>query len=236
MYNLAVIGNEQETERIKDAFGDKYDLTDDLSQTNVLALCSMTGTVPDLSPAMESRLLFAVCDLTKEGLSDEMVKSCTDSGISVFRCVDDLVGYTDNIGEHSNDIGEYANDIGENANDIGEYINDIVEHTRDFIENGNISGSINYPDVQLGPFGDDVSRIVMMMHGIDDPILLAAMIFSGMDVRAIAGGLMKPTDSESTKSDSADNEYGCALISLREPVTRLPHVDGVLKVRVLQDI
>ena len=99
---------------------------------------------------------------------------------------------------------------------------DIAARVRDYIENGNISGSSNYPDVSLGEFGSDVSRMSIMMKGIDDPILLGAMMESGMDVRAIAGGIK--------------GEYGSALIALREPVTRVPHVEGVLKVRVLQDI
>ena len=84
-----------------------------------------------------------------------------------------------------------------------------------------------------------------MMKGIDDPILLAAMMFSGLDVRAIAGGLyihQNPDGAGDSREieqnpDSADASlYGCALVALREPVTRIPHLDGVVKVRVLQDI
>ena len=240
MYNLTISGTAGERSSIKDLFGDKYDLTDDLSQTNILVICGSdveSAEIPDI------RLLFAICDMTDGGLPENALTYCADHGICVFRDADSV---------------------------------------KDFIENGNVKGSIGsagttdydaasgmactdrspdaeyfsgFPDIDLGPFGNDACRVVIMMKGIDDPILLAAMMFSGMDVRAIAGGLFSKAsythdpvrmaqpaaDSDQNKKSSGDaagidNIYGLALVALREPVTRIPHVDGVLKVRVLQDI
>ena len=238
MYNLAISGPSDAREEAIKSFGEKYDFTDDFSQANVVAVydedTNHTGDVDhvcDTDPAgdviktiLSSKLLFAVCDFTEGGLPDTYVRACSEKGVAVFR--------------------------------------KSPERVCDFIENGNLIDSVNYPDIYLGPFGDDISRIVVMMKGIDDPILLSAMIFSGMDVRAVSGGLANmPADFGAKIADSlltdntgsadapadnaeiADNTdtpedilYGASLIALREPVTRIPHVDGVIKVRVLQDI
>lgn len=178
MYNLSISGAAGELSSIKALFGEKYDFTEDLSQTNVLVILDNgKAEIPD------SKLLFAVCDMTDNGLPESVLDYCAERGICVFRDADTV---------------------------------------KDFIENGNAVNAAGLPDIDLGPFGSDMCRIVIMMKGIDDPILLAAMMFSGMDVRAVAGGL--------------NGDHGCALVALREPVTRIPHVDGILKVRVLQDI
>ncbi len=217
MYGLAVLGGNDDLNSVCGSFGDLFDLTDDLSQANVLAV---RGEVFDEKDIPDSRLLFAVCDMTERGLTESALKYCADRGIAVF---------------------------GKSPADV-----------RDFIVNGNLRSAAAFPDIDLGPFGNDVSRIVIMMKGIDDPILLSAMMFSGMNVRAVAGGLCilpetgglpgsaqdcDPSAGSDNEKSSADNDtvdedpiYGCALVALREPVARIPHLDGVLKVRVLQDI
>lgn len=219
MYNLAVSGGDNESEKIRKLFGEKYTLTDDLFQTNVLVVCGAEeAEIPD------SKLLFAVCDLTESGLPDSALEFCADRGIAVFGRTHDPAD-----GRISDDPIEIQSDHSDNIDDNdrsdhSDRNNDIaaVAAVRDFIENGNLNGETGFPGIDLGPFGDDTSRIVIMMNGIDDPILLAAMMFSGLDVRAISGGL--------------SGSHGLALVALREPVTRIPHVDGVTKVRVLQDI
>ena len=205
MYNLAISGPADAREETIKSFGEKYDLTDDFSQANVIAVYDdHTDTIDDvIKTILSSKLLFAVCDFTEVGLPDAYVRACSEKGVAVFR--------------------------------------ESPECVCDFIENGNLISAVNYPDIYLGPFGDDISRIVVMMKGIDDPILLSAMIFSGMDVRAVSGGLANmPADFGAEIADNTDAPedilYGASLIALREPVTRIPHVDGVIKVRVLQDI
>ena len=64
MYNLAVTGEKSRVGEIQKLFGDKYDLTDDLSQANVLAVNGKEAEIPD------SKLLFAVLDMTEIGLSE----------------------------------------------------------------------------------------------------------------------------------------------------------------------
>ncbi|MBR2548192.1 MAG: hypothetical protein IKF07_08380 [Eubacterium sp.] len=218
MYNLAVSGGNNDSEKIRELFGEKYTLTDDLFQTNVLVVCGTEeAEIPD------SKLLFAVCDLTENGLPDSTLEFCADRGIAVFgRTHDPADGKiaddpAENRSDYSDDgICDYS-DSGDHSDVIA-----IVAAVRDFIENGNVNGETGFPGIDLGPFGDDMSRIVIMMKGIDDPILLAAMMFSGLDVRAISGGL--------------SGSHGLALVALREPVTHIPHVDGITKVRVLQNI
>lgn len=183
MYNLYFA--EKPDDNVLECFGMKYDLTDDISQANVL----VTGGAEITTDMLLSKLIFAVLDLShgQVKMPHEMFK---DHGIILFTS--------------SGDISEDALRV------------------RDYIENGNITGATDFPDVTLGDFDDDVSRISIVMRDIDEPILLAAMMFRGLFLKAVAGG---------TKDG-----YGYALVSSREPVTRVPHVDGVLKVRVLQDI
>ena len=93
---------------------------------------------------------------------------------------------------------------------------------KDFIENGNVRASANLPDVSLGPFGSEAARISIVMREIEQPILMAAMMFRGLPLRAVAGGTR--------------NGVSYALVAADEPVTSVPKVEGVVKVRVLQDI
>lgn len=189
MYNIYLLNNVPG--EYADMFGSKYDLTDDITQANVI----LTEGEQISDSMLESKLVFAAIDLSENGLDNGSVECCSTRGTVVFRCT------------------------GESG---AEDIEKTIGCAKDYIENGNISCSVNFPDVSLGPFGDDVSRISVLMKGIDAPILLGAMMTSEMDLRAIAGGLKK--------------DLGAALIAGREPVTRIPHVEGVLKVRVLQDI
>ena len=184
MYNIYCLG-EPDT-GVLECFGEKYDLTGDISQANVLVSFGADITEDMLG----SKLIFAVldCSYGKSKLPEELLK---DLGIILFK---------------------------KDAPDDSE----AVSHVCDYIENGNILGAVSFPDVSLSNFGSDVSRIALMSKGFDDPILLGAMLFRGMDLKAVAGSL--------------SGEYGYTLISSREPVTRVPHVDGILKVRVLQDI
>ena len=97
-----------------------------------------------------------------------------------------------------------------------------VNATKDYIENGNIAHSVNFPDVSLGDFGDDTSRVSIVMRDIEEPIMMAAMMFNGVDLRAVAGG--------------KKGHYSYALVASRDPIISVPKVEGILKVRVLQDI
>ncbi len=174
MYNIYLLGSVPEAQ-LK-AFSSKYEITDDISQANVI----LTDGTPVTGGMLESRLVFAAAGSLDEG----SVSVCSERGTAVFK----------------------------DASDIPDYI-----------ENGNIHGSVNFPDADLGPFSDEESRVSVLTGGIDAPVLLGAMMFSELDIKAVAGGL-------------TENGLGCALVLLREPVSGVPHVDGVLKVRVLQDI
>ena len=167
-------------------FGEKYEITDDPDQSNIIL--SYDGKITD--EMFASRLVFAVVDMSDGGFDEDAVTCCSEHGAVLFRSGDGISG--------------------------------VAVPVCDFIENGNITSSVNFPEVTLGPFGDDVSRLVVLTREIDAPILLGAMMESSMDLRAIAGGVKE--------------EFGAALIAGREPVTRVPHIDGVIKVRVLQDI
>ena len=202
MYNLFFEGalDEDVRARVIESFGEKYDLTDDPTQANVV----VTDGNELSDELISSKLVFAVVDLSvvdpskstsSKSTSPLSAEALAERGIVLFRT----------SGDSDNDE-----------------IISLVAAARGFIEDGNINGSPLLPDVSLGEFGDDVSRVSILMKGIDEPILLGAMMFSGLDLYAVAGG--------------TNSNYGYALVSSREPVTRVPHVDGVLKVRVIQDI
>ena len=98
----------------------------------------------------------------------------------------------------------------------------------DYIENGNIVNSVNLPAVSLGPVAADETRVAVITKDEPDPVRLASAMFADNTVKAAAGGTRPSTDGSSL--------YGYALLSLAQPVTSVPKVDGVVKVRVLQDM
>lgn len=89
----------------------------------------------------------------------------------------------------------------------------------DYIENGNITNSVNFPAVNLGPMKGD-NRIAIITKGEPNPVKLAAAMFADINIKAIAG--------------AARGEYGYALISTDDIITSVPKIDEVVKVRVIQ--
>ena len=94
-----------------------------------------------------------------------------------------------------------------------------VEQMMDYIENGNITNSVNFPAVNLGPISGD-NRIAVITKGEPNPVKLAAAMFADLTINTIAGNVK--------------GEYGYALISTKDLVKSVPKVDGVIKVRVIQ--
>lgn len=98
-----------------------------------------------------------------------------------------------------------------------------VLQTMDYIEHGNIVNSVNFPAVSLGPIkGDADNRVAIMTKGEPNPVKLASAMFADLPLNGVVGG---------TRGD-----YGYALVSTSAVVTSVPEVDGVIKVRVIQDL
>lgn len=98
----------------------------------------------------------------------------------------------------------------------------------DYIENGNIVNSVNLPAVSLGPVAADETRVAVITKDEPDPVRLASAMFADNVIKAAAGGTHPSSDGAAL--------YGYALLSLAQPVTSVPKVDGVVRVRVLQDM
>ena len=98
----------------------------------------------------------------------------------------------------------------------------------DYIENGNIVNSVNLPAVSLGPVTADETRVAIITKDEPDPVRLASAMFADNVIKAAAGGTRPSSDGAAL--------YGYALLSLAQPVTSVPKVDGVVRVRVLQDM
>ena len=98
----------------------------------------------------------------------------------------------------------------------------------DYIENGNIVNSVNLPAVSLGPVAADETRVAVITKDEPDPVRLASAMFADNVIKAAAGGTRPSSDGAAL--------YGYALLSLAQPVTSVPKVDGVVRVRVLQDM
>lgn len=94
-----------------------------------------------------------------------------------------------------------------------------AEQTMDYIENGNITNSVNFPAVTLGPRTGD-NRIAVLTKGEPNPLKLASAMFANINIKAMAG--------------SVRGEYGYALISTDDMITSVPAVDEVIRVRVIQ--
>ncbi len=52
-----------------------------------------------------------------------------------------------------------------------------VEEIMDYVENGNITNSVNFPAVTLGPVRGD-NRIAIMTKGEPNPVKLATAMFA----------------------------------------------------------
>lgn len=98
----------------------------------------------------------------------------------------------------------------------------------DYIENGNIVNSVNLPAVSLGPVAADETRVAVITKDEPDPVRLASAMFADNIIKAAAGSTRPSADGAAL--------YGYALLSLAQPVTSVPKVDGVVRVRVLQDM
>ena len=98
----------------------------------------------------------------------------------------------------------------------------------DYIENGNIVNSVNLPAVSLGPVAADETRVAVITKDEPYPVRLASAMFADNVIKAAAGGTRPSSDGAAL--------YGYALLSLAQPVTSVPKVDGVVRVRVLQDM
>ncbi|XVG96363.1 3-phosphoglycerate dehydrogenase [Eubacteriales bacterium KG127] len=97
-----------------------------------------------------------------------------------------------------------------------------VEELMDFIENGNITNSVNFPNATLGPISNNEARVAIMTKGINNPVDLAIRMCDNNVITGAAGGLK--------------GEYGYALISSSEPFVKIKDAEGILKVRVMQDL
>ncbi len=97
-----------------------------------------------------------------------------------------------------------------------------ADEMMDFIENGNISNSVNFPSASLGPIRGDEARVAIMTKGISNPVDMAIKMCDSNIITGATGGLK--------------GVYGYALISSSEPFTRIRAAEGVLKVRVMQDL
>ena len=91
----------------------------------------------------------------------------------------------------------------------------------DYIENGNITNSVNFPSINLGPL-EDSNRIAVFTKNEPHPEKLALAMFADKRIINSAGGTMGP--------------YGYALLSTIDMVTSVPKVDGAIKVRIIQDL
>lgn len=97
----------------------------------------------------------------------------------------------------------------------------VSRQVKDFIENGNITNSVNFPNVSLGEIGDE-NRIAIMTYGVENPVSLALSMFRGLDISSIAG--------------DTKGHFGYVLISTTTDIASVPNHPGILRVRVIQDI
>ena len=92
-----------------------------------------------------------------------------------------------------------------------------ADEIMDYIENGNIRNSVNFPNTAL-PVKSGEKRIALMTKGVENPVDLAVKNL-GITVTGVSGG---------TKGD-----YGYVLVSITDPITEVPKIEGVIKTRIL---
>lgn len=101
-----------------------------------------------------------------------------------------------------------------------------VKELRDYLENGNITHSVNYPDMNNGVC-TDAARITICHRNVKDMIRQFARILSdgGMNI--------------SNMANRSRGNYAYTMIDLETPVseqimTKIESVDGVLRARVVK--
>ena len=82
MYNLCFIDDYDEA--VRESFGEKYDQSDDLSQSNVLVTCG----APLSEEMLSSKLIFAILDCSG-GTADIPAAFCSERGIVIFNAGSD---------------------------------------------------------------------------------------------------------------------------------------------------
>lgn len=97
-----------------------------------------------------------------------------------------------------------------------------ADEIMNFIENGNISNSVNLPSASLGPMKEGEARVAVITKGISNPVDMAIKMCENNIITGATGGLK--------------GVYGYALISSSEPFTRVRAAEGVVKVRVMQNL
>lgn len=97
-----------------------------------------------------------------------------------------------------------------------------ADEIMNFIENGNISNSVNLPNASLGPMKEGEARVAVITKGISNPVDMAIKMCENNIITGATGGLK--------------GVYGYALISSSEPFTRVRAAEGVVKVRVMQNL
>lgn len=88
----------------------------------------------------------------------------------------------------------------------------------DYIENGNITNSVNFPAVNAGPKKDE-NRITFITKGEENPVMAIAELLTGLQVNSIIG--------------KTRGEYGYTIVTLAEPVEKVPEAPFIIKARVL---
>lgn len=101
-----------------------------------------------------------------------------------------------------------------------------VKETVDYLENGNITHSVNYPDCDMGPRGEN-ARITILHHNIPNML--------GQFTNLLAQEDMNIT----LMTNKSKKEYAYTIIDVETGVKeevekRLCEIEGVLKVRVIQ--
>ncbi len=100
-----------------------------------------------------------------------------------------------------------------------------VKEVIDYIENGNIHHSVNYPDCDMG-ICNSVCRVAINHKNIKNMIGQFASVFGESDMNI------------ANMANQSRGEYAYSLFDLDTQVTdevigRIAHIDGVLKVRVI---
>lgn len=206
---------------------------------NLYSCVKVTNDVKDLLPECDYVSIHVpAMDSTKGMFNQELFALMKDGAVLLNFSRDKLVNETDLLAAiESGKLRKYVCDFGTDGTLNKENIIVLphlgasteeaedncatmaVAQMMDYIENGNITNSVNFPAVNLGPMKGD-NRICLMTKGEPYPVKLAAAMFANINIKAIAGGTR--------------GEYGYALISTDEMITSVPAVDGVIKVRVIQ--
>lgn len=95
-----------------------------------------------------------------------------------------------------------------------------AEEIMDYIENGNITNSVNFPALNIGPKKDGETRITFITKNLDNPIVSVTELLAGIQITSIVS--------------KSRGDYSYTVVCAAGEVSEVPDADFVIRSRIIK--